>query len=55
MKTDSIIRVWKVMNKPSKKEYINTVKIVLIGFIIIGLVGFSIEMINQLFLKRFFS
>lgn len=55
MKTDSIIRVWKVMKKPSKKEYWKTVKIVLIGFILIGLVGFIIEMINHLFLKRFFS
>jgi len=47
-------RVWKVTKKPSKKDYFLTVKIVLIGFLIIGLIGFVIEVLWQLLLKRFF-
>ena len=55
MKIKDLQRVWKVTKKPSKKEYFQTVKIVLVGFFIIGFVGFAIEMINQLLLKRFFQ
>ena len=40
-------RVWKVTKKPTKKEYFLTVKIVLIGFLIVGLIGFTIEMLWQ--------
>ena len=40
----NIQRVWKVTKKPTTKEYKNTVKIVAIGFLIIGLVGFIFEM-----------
>jgi len=47
-------RVWKVTKKPSKKEYFLTVKIVLIGFVIIGLIGFVIEFLWQVLLKRLF-
>lgn len=48
-------RVWKVTKKPSKKEYFLTVKIVLIGFLIVGLVGFLMEMLWQALFKRFFG
>jgi len=41
----NIQRVWKVTKKPSKKEYKTTVKIVAIGFLLIGLIGFVMEMI----------
>jgi protein translocase SEC61 complex gamma subunit len=41
----NIQRVWKVTKKPSKKEYRTTIKIVSIGFLIIGLIGFIMEMI----------
>ena len=47
-------RVWKVTKKPTKKEYFLTVKIVLIGFLIIGLIGFTMEMLWQFLLKRLF-
>ena len=40
-------RVWKVTKKPTKSEYFLTVKIVLIGFLIVGLIGFTIEMLWQ--------
>ena len=48
-------RVWKVTKKPSKKDYFLTVKVVLIGFLIIGFIGFLNDMIWQLFLKQFFG
>jgi len=48
-------RVWKVTKKPTKKEYFLTFKIVVIGFLIIGVIGFVIEILNQLLLKRLFS
>lgn len=47
-------RVWKVTKKPSKKDYFMTVKIVLIGFLIIGLIGFINELLWQLLFNRFF-
>ena len=48
-------RVWKVTKKPTKKEYFLTVKIVLIGFLIIGLIGFVMEMLWQFLLKKLFG
>ncbi len=51
---DNLIRVWKVTKKPSKTEYFSVVKIVLIGFFIIGLIGFIMEILWQLVLKRLF-
>jgi protein translocase SEC61 complex gamma subunit len=47
-------RVWKVTKKPTQKEYWKTVKIVSIGFFIIGLTGFVVEIVNQLVIKRLF-
>lgn len=47
-------RVWKVTKKPTRKEYFLTVKIVLIGFLIIGFIGFIMEMLWQFVLKRLF-
>ncbi|MDA3854802.1 MAG: protein translocase SEC61 complex subunit gamma [Candidatus Woesearchaeota archaeon] len=40
-------RVWKVTKKPTKKEYFQTFKIVLIGLVIVGLIGFFIAMLWQ--------
>ena len=48
-------RVWRVTKKPTKKEYFMTFKVVLIGFLIIGLIGFVMEILNQLVLKGMFS
>ena len=50
----SLKRVWYLTKKPSKKEYLLTVKIVLIGFLVIGIISFIMEMVWQLLLKRFF-
>ena len=50
-----IRRVWKVTKKPSKKDYFLTLKIALIGFLIIGFIGFTIEFIWILLLRRFFG
>lgn len=48
-------KVWKVTKKPSKKDYFMTVKIVAIGFLIIGLIGFVVEILWQTLLKSLFG
>lgn len=48
-------RVWKVTKKPSKKDYFMTLKVVLIGFLIIGLIGFLMEILWQTLLKYLFA
>lgn len=50
-----MLRVWKVTKKPSRKDYFLTLKIVVIGFLLIGFVGFIMELAWQLLLKRLFS
>lgn len=47
-------RVWKVTRKPTKKEYFQTLKIVLIGFLIIGLIALLMEFLNQLIISKIF-
>lgn len=47
-------RVWKVTRKPSKKDYFLTLKVVFIGFLIIGLIGFVMELLWQLVLSKIF-
>lgn len=48
-------RVWKVTRKPSKKDYFLTMKVVVIGFLIIGFIGFAWEIVWQLLLKKLFG
>jgi len=48
-------RVWKVTKKPSRKDYFLTAKIVVIGFLIIGFIGFLNEVVWQLLLKKMFN
>ena len=47
-------KVWNVTRKPSKKDYSLTLKIVLVGLLIIGLIGFVIYLIWQLLLMKLF-
>lgn len=47
-------RVWKVTRKPTKKEYFQTLKIVLIGFVIIGIIALIMEFLNQLVISKLF-
>lgn len=49
-----MVRVWRVTRKPTKREYFLTFKVVLVGFIIIGLIGFVIEMVWQMLLEELF-
>ncbi len=49
-----IIRVWRVTKKPSLEEYKSVLKIVAIGVVIIGTIGFAIQMLWEFFLRRFF-
>lgn len=48
-------KVWKVTKKPSKKDYMLTLKIVAIGFLILGIIGFTVELIWIGVLNRFFG
>lgn len=48
-------RVWKVTKKPSKKDYMLTLKIVSIGFLIIGVIGFTFEIVWQLLISGLFK
>jgi protein translocase SEC61 complex gamma subunit len=50
-----LIRVWKVTKKPTRKEYFTTVRIVLIGFLIIGIFGGIFQILFDLLLRRFFQ
>ncbi|MBS3112291.1 protein translocase SEC61 complex subunit gamma [Candidatus Woesearchaeota archaeon] len=43
-------RVWQVTRKPSKSEFTVIMKVTGIGMIVIGLVGFIINFIWQVFL-----
>ena len=43
-------RVWLVLKKPTKKEFSMTAKIAAIGIGIIGLMGFLIYMVMQMFM-----
>ena len=47
-------RVWKVTKKPTKKEFLLTLKIVVVGFLIIGFIGFLMEILWQVLFERFF-
>ena len=40
-----MVRVWRLMKKPSKKEWTTIAKVSAIGLGLIGLIGFIISMI----------
>ncbi|VVB82051.1 Protein translocase subunit SecE [uncultured archaeon] len=42
-------RVWMVLKKPSRDEFLNVAKISAVGILIIGLLGFVISIIMKLF------
>lgn len=42
-------RVWSILRKPTSKEYKTTAKVAVIGMGIIGLMGFIISLILNLF------
>lgn len=42
-------RVIKVTKKPTKKEYMTIVKVSAAGILLIGLIGFLIQVLYQLF------
>lgn len=43
-------RVWLILKKPTRKEFEMVAKISAIGILVIGLVGFLISIIIQLFI-----
>ena len=52
---NNLLRVWKVTKKPTKKEYLTTLKIVAVGFLIIGIFGGVFQILFDVLLKRFFT
>ena len=51
----NVPRVWKITKKPTKKDYKQTLKITLIGLLIIGVIGFLIDVLWQGVLKNLFK
>jgi protein translocase SEC61 complex gamma subunit len=48
-------KVWKVTKKPSRKEYFQTLKIVFVGFAIIGIIALFMEIIKVLIFPILFG
>lgn len=48
-------RVWKVTKKPTKKDYFQTLKIVVVGLVIIGIIALIMEFLNVLVIKNIFN
>jgi protein transport protein SEC61 subunit gamma and related proteins len=46
------VRVWKVLKKPSKEEFLTVTKISAIGILVIGVLGFSISLAMQLLIPH---
>jgi len=42
-------RVWHILRKPDKEEYIMVAKISALGILVIGLMGFLVSLIMNLF------
>ena len=54
MKNINIGRVWRVTRKPTSKEYWLVAKIVIVGFLIVGIIGLIMEFVWQIIFKQFF-
>jgi protein transport protein SEC61 subunit gamma-like protein len=42
-------RVWMILKKPSREEFLKIAKVSAVGIIIIGLIGFAISLVMKLF------
>jgi len=42
-------RVWMILKKPSKKEFVMVAKVSAIGILILGLLGFIVSIIMKMF------
>ncbi len=45
------VRVWKVMRKPTKEEFIVVIKVSAIGTLIIGALGFLISVLMKFIVR----
>ena len=45
---DDYIRVIKIAKKPTKEEYKAMIKVTGLGILIVGFIGFTIQMLKQL-------
>ncbi len=46
------VRVWHVLKKPSREEFLTVAKVSAIGILAIGLVGFLISLIMKLTVNK---
>ena len=49
---EQAIRVLKLAKKPTKKEYIQMVKITGLGFLLLGIIGYTFQLIAYLLTMR---
>ncbi len=52
---NDIKKVWRVTRKPSQKEFLQNLKIIGLGFVVIGTIGFIVYLIWHLFLRYLFG
>ena len=46
---EKCVRVWKITRKPGRKEFITIAKVSALGVLIIGLLGFTVSIIVNIF------
>jgi protein transport protein SEC61 subunit gamma-like protein len=44
-------RVWMVLKKPSREEFLKVAKVSAVGILLIGVLGFLISIIMKIFVK----
>ncbi len=44
-------RVWLILKKPTKEEFIKVTKVAAVGIIILGFIGFAISLLMKIFVK----
>jgi protein transport protein SEC61 subunit gamma-like protein len=42
-------RVWMILKKPTREEFLKVAKVSAVGFVVIGLIGFIISIIMGIF------
>jgi len=45
------VRVWHVLKKPSKAEFQTVTKAATVGILVIGVMGFLIQLVMKIFVK----
>ncbi len=48
---DKCKRVWMVLKKPTKDEFLKVAKVSALGILVIGIIGFAISLIMRIFVQ----